>query len=66
VKDVAACDHIGLHALMSAQHASHVLGLRPNDGCGGLVPMLGNPTAARHLLSIAFSSACNLFPPQKH
>jgi hypothetical protein len=45
---VAARNHIGLHAWLRAQHSSHVLGMRANDGGCGFIPMFGNPTASRH------------------
>jgi hypothetical protein len=48
MKDMAACDDIGFHALLGAQNAGHVLSLRSNKGGGSLVPMLGNPAAAGH------------------
>ncbi len=48
VKDVAACNHVGLHARLGAQHARHVLGLRAHKGGGGFVPVFGNPAAACH------------------
>jgi hypothetical protein len=48
MKHVTACNHIGLHARLRAQHASHVLGMRANDGGSGFIPMFGNPTASRH------------------
>jgi hypothetical protein len=48
MKDVAARNHVGLHAGMRAQHAGHVLCLCAHDGGGGFIPMLGNPAASRH------------------
>jgi hypothetical protein len=57
MKDAAARDHIGLHARLRAQHARHVFGLRAVDGCGGFIPMFGNPAAARHGVIVSHVSS---------
>jgi hypothetical protein len=56
MKHVSAGDHIRFHARLRAQHTRHVRGLRArNRGCS-LIPMFGNPAAARHrFTSVPFS-----------